>query len=627
MSGSHTETSKPPSPPKRQSNWSLLRRLIDLGLEYRGPCAAMLVLDLLLVCLALGGLGLTGVAIDYIRHQVDPSAPAPRFPFGWTHPESLSAFGVVCLIAGAVLTFSLIGAILKYLNAIASSALSQQVLIRVRTDVYSKLQLLNFNFYDSGESSSIINRAAGDASAVRNFVDGVMIKVLATILTLSVYLVYMFWTSPHLTLACLASTPLLWGGAVLFSRSVQPAYRKAGELGDELIRVLVENVQGAHVVKGFAREPQEVEKFQRMTDKIRTQKSSIFFKVSVFQPIMGLLTQLNMLVLIGYGGMLVIRGELALGAGLFVFANLLQEFAAQISQIVNIANSIQASLVSAERVFEVIDTPVAIQSAPDAVRLPQARGAIEFENVSFNYQSSQPVLSQVSFTVSPGERVGVTGETGAGKSTLLSLMMRFYDVSSGRITLDGHDLRDLNLDDLRRNIGLVFQESFLFSHSVAANIAFGRPDASPEEIGRAAELASADDFISELPERFETVVGEHGANLSGGQRQRLALARALLLNPPILLLDDATASVDPDTEHEIERAIQTAMKDRTTLVVSNRISTLRRAHRIIVLEQGKITATGTHAELLKTSDYYRTLNELQSSHDSRSSSTSIPERV
>jgi len=598
-------------PSSRPTQWQLLKRLIGLGLEYRFPCAAMLLFDLALVTLAMSGLGMTGVGIDYLRHQVDPKSPPPAFPLGWQPPETWTPFGVVCLISGLVLTFALLGTVVRYAAAVAASALSQRVLLRIRTDVYSKLQVLSFQFYDAGESSSIINRAAGDANAVRNFIDGVMIKILTVVLTLTVYLVYMLRVNVFLTMACLATTPLLWIGSVIFSKYVQPAYRRAGDLGDELIRVLVENVQGAHVVKGFAREPEEIERFKTTTIRIRDQKESIFFRVSLFQPIMGFLTQLNMLVLLGYGGTLVVRGQLALGAGLFVFANLLQEFAAQIGQIINIANTIQASLVSAERVFEVIDSPVSIHSPAGATPLPRARGRLAFHNVQFRYHGSRPVLDNVSFEVAPGERIGITGETGAGKTTLLSLIMRFYEVDSGSITVDGHDIRTLNLDDLRKNIGLVFQESFLFSHSVAANIAFGRPSATPEEIGRAAELASADDFIEELPDRYATIIGEHGANLSGGQRQRLALARALVLDPPILLLDDATASVDPETEHEIERAVQAAMQHRTTLVVSNRIATLRRTNRILVLEQGRVTAFGPHEELMRTSAYYRFLAKLQ----------------
>jgi len=594
-----------------QSNGELLRRLIRLGMEYRGPCLAMVALNLSLVTLSIGTLGMTGLGIDYIRHQVDPASPPPHFPWGWTPPESTPPFTVICLIAAVVLGLALLAAGLRFASALASAALSQRVLIRVRTDVYTRLQELSFQFYDAGESSSIINRAAGDANAVRNFVDGVMVKVLTVSLTLTAYLAYMLCMHVPLTLACLATTPLLLVGAMLFSRMVHPAYREASKLGDEVIRALVENVQGAPVVKGFAREPEEIGRFEKVTDRVYQQKNSIFFRISVFQPLMGFLTQCNMLVLIAYGGVLVIRGELALGTGLFVFANLLQEFANQISQIVNIANTIQASLISAERVFEVIDAPALIVSPKNATRITRATGRLTFENVEFGYHAGQPVLSDLSFEARPGERLGITGETGAGKSTILNLAMRFYDVNSGRVLLDGVDVRALNLEDLRRQIGLVFQESFLFSHTVAANIAFGRPDATLEEIARAARLAAAHDFICELPEGYETIVGEYGANLSGGQRQRLALARALLLDPPLLLLDDATASIDPETEHEIELAVRQAMQNRTTLVVSNRIATLRRTDRILVLERGRITAVGTHAELVKTSDYYQDLIDLQ----------------
>jgi ATP-binding cassette subfamily B protein len=326
---------------------------------------------------------------------------------------------------------------------------------------------------------------------------------------------------------------------------------------------------------------------------------------------MGLVTQINMLILIGYGGYLVVNDQLALGTGMFVFANLLHEFANQVGQIVNIANSIQSSLVSAERVFEVLDAPVDVASPKQPRPLGRARGEIACEAVSFAYKPDLPVLREVSFTVRPGERIGVTGETGAGKSTLLSLVMRFYDVDAGRVMIDGGDVRSFDVDELRRNIGLVFQESFLFSHTIAANIAFGRPDATDDDVIRAARLASADEFIADQADGYNTLIGEYGATLSGGQRQRLALARALLLDPPILLLDDATASVDPETEHEIEQAVQQAMHGRTTLVVSNRVSTLRRADRILVLQQGRITAEGTHAELLQSSAYYRQLAELQ----------------
>ncbi len=589
----------------------MLRRLVLLGYEYRWGALLMIGMHVLLVALGLATLGLTGVGIDYIRHVVQPESRAPSWPFGLVPPTTWTPPQVVVALSIAILVSALANAFVRFLAAIATANLTQTILVRLRAGVFEKLQRLSFHFYDAGESSSIINRAAGDVNAVRSFVDAVLIKIVTVALTLGVYLVYMLRVHVWLTILCLISSPLLWVGAVLFSRLVQPAYRRASELGDAMVRTLVESLTGIHVIKGFAREPQEIAKFEEATKKIRDQKESIFWQVSTYQPIMGFLTQVNMLVLIGYGGVLVVRGELQLGAGMFVFANLLHEFANQVSQIVNIANTIQSSLVGAQRVFEVLDAPVQIQSPPGAVRLPRARGEIVFDNVSFAYREGQPVLEGVTFRVNVGERIGICGPTGGGKSTLLSLIMRFYDVSSGTIAIDGIDVRKLDVDDLRRNMGIVFQESFLFSHTVAANISFGHPEATDAQIVRAARIALAEEFVTALPQQYDTVVGEHGSNLSGGQRQRLAIARALLPDPPILLLDDATASVDPETEHEIRAALEAAMERRTTLVVSNRVSTLRRTDRILVIEDGGLAAIGTHAELLRTSEYFRQLTELQ----------------
>ena len=593
------------------SNWVLLRRLMSIGFEYRRGCVEMTAMHLGLVTLTLSGLGLTGLGIDYIRSVIEPGSAAPNWPLGIRPPTSWSPMQVVVAIASAVMLVGLLTAVLRYFAALAAARLTQRVLLQLRSDVFAKLQRLDFHFYDAGESSSIINRAAGDVSSIRSFVDGVIIKVLSVLLTLGVYLAYMLRVHVPLTVVCLCTTPLLWFGASRFSRIVQPAYRRASELGDAMVRTLVENLQGIHVVKGFAREPEEIARFQQANDAIQHEKESIFRLLSTWQPTIGFLTQINMLILIGYGGWLVIQGEMALGSGLFVFANLLHEFANQVGQITAVANTIQASLVGAQRVFEVLDSPIQIVSPPNAVVLPRATGEIVFDHVTFGYQPDTPVLRDVSFTIRPGECLAITGETGSGKSTLLSLLMRFYDVDQGDIRVDGHDVRALEIDSLRRNIGLVFQEAFLFSHTVAANIAFGRSDASQAEIERAARIACADQFIEEMPERYETVVGEHGANLSGGQRQRLSIARALLLDPPILLFDDATASVDPETEHEIRAALESAMQGRTSIIVSNRLSTLRRADRILILENGRISAMGVHADLLRSSPYYQRLAELQ----------------
>jgi ATP-binding cassette, subfamily B, bacterial len=593
------------------SNARLIRRLLGLAWRYRLDCIRVVVQQVLLVAMGLVGLGLAGLGIDVIRHAVDPAAAPPRWPWLVDVPAHWPPLAVVAGIAAGIVLVAFIQSSLRYRTALVVARLSQQIVVQLRSDVYDKLQRLSFRFFDANASGSIINRVAGDVQAMRMFVDGVILEVLTVFLSLVVYLSYMLSIHPGLTLASLATTPFLWISAVTFSRLVKPAYRHNRDLSDRMILTLSENVQGVQVVKGFGREPAEIEKFAAANGAVQNHKRTIFLKISLFQPGMGFLTQINIAVLLGYGGYLVVQGELRLGEGLFVFANLLQEFANQVGQITNIANSIQASLTGAQRVFEVLDAPAEVASPAVAVRPTNRRGSVRFDGVSFGYQSGESILDNIDLAVRPGECVAIVGATGAGKSTLLSLVPRFYDVTGGSISIDGVDVRTMDLDDLRRRIGLVFQDNFLFSNTIAANIAFGNPSASHDDIERAARIAAAHEFVQELPDRYETIVGEHGSNLSGGQRQRLALARALLLDPAILILDDPTSAIDPQTEHEILEAVESAMRGRTTFVVAHRLSTLRRADRIVVLEAGRIAESGTHDELMVRGGHYRRAARLQ----------------
>ena len=589
--------------------------MLLLSWTYRRGCLKVLVLQGLLLAGNVAGLTLTGLGIDFIAHRVDPTRPTPKWPWGMIPPAAWLPMGVVTLLAGGILAIALLRAFLDYKYQLSLARLVQgEIVVVLRAAVYDKLQRLSFRFFDSHASSSIINRVTGDVQSLRSFVDMVLIQVFILVIQFLLAFAYMVSLDVPLTFACLVTTPVLAVGAAWFSRLVRPAYVRNRELVDKLIGVLVENVQGAMVVKGFAREREEIAKFAAANGEVREQQRWIFLRLSTFIPALGFLSQVNLIVLLAYGGWLVIHGRLPLGAGLVVFAGLLQQFSNQVLKISDIANSVQTSLTGARRVFEVLDTPVEITSpAPDAaVRLPKARGEVRFEDVAFDFEAEHSVLRGVNFAIQPGTCVALLGSTGAGKSALLSLIPRFYDPNRGRVLIDGHDARDLDLDDLRRNIGLVFQENFLFSTSVAANIAFGQPGASRGQVERAARLASAHEFIVGLPQGYDTVLGEGASSLSGGQRQRLAIARALLLEPAILLLDDPTAAVDPGTEHEILTALDGAMAGRTTFLVAHRISTLQRADLVLVLEAGQIVEFGTPAELLRREHgRYRRVASLQ----------------
>ena len=585
---------------------------------YRSRCVLVLAQQFALVALGLAILGISGLGIDFIRSRVDPTLSSSPWLMEIGPPSDWSDLTVLIAIATVILSLAFLHACLKYFAAISAARLAQTIVVDLRSQVYDKLQRLSFRYYNNNNSSSVINRVAGDVQAVRMFVDGVTIEIITVFVSLLIYTAYMLSIHVLLTLACLATTPLLWCLAIRFSRIIKPKYLKTRKLIDEMVRNLVENVQGVAVVKGFGQEDEQIDRFRESSERIRQQRHEIFQKICIFQPSIGMLTQVNRAVLLGYGGYLTVTEHLPLGVGLVAFAGLLQHFSAQVGQVTNITNRIQTSLAGAERVFEVLDTPIEIHSPTRPRRLKRAIGSIRFKQVSFSYEPELPlVLSDIDLTIEPGESVAIVGPTGAGKTTLLSLIPRLYDATAGSLTIDGTDVRDLELQDLRRNVGVVFQESFLFSHTAAANIAFGNPLADADRIAHAARLAAADRFISHLPKGYDTLIGEHGSNLSGGERQRLAMARALLLDPPILIFDDPTAAVDPETEREILATISEAARSRTTVVVAHRLSTIRRMDRVVVLSKGRIVQTGSPERLLHQDGLFQNLFASQLADENR----------
>ncbi len=565
-----------------------------------------------LITLGLAGLGFTGLGIDYLRGVLDENAEPLRWPEWLAWLDERAPWHVVLLIGAMVIVAAGLRAALQWLAGVTLARLvHKRVVADLQAAVYSKLQHLSFRFFDQQSTGAIINRATGDIQSIRVFVETVIIQSLVTVISLGVYATYMVIIDPRLTLACLVTLPVLWTACVVFSRLVHPEYLKNRSLFDRMILTLVECVQGVSVIKGFSREAEATEKFRTENTAVRRQKQRIFWRVSTFTPAIDLLTQVNVAVLLVYGGKLAIDGEIPLGAGLVVFAGLLQQFSNQVSTVAQIANGVQEALTGAGRVFEILDAPLGVSSPERPVALAKCRGEVELHGVFFDHVPGDGVLRDVSLRVGAGECVAIVGETGSGKSALLSLIPRFYDPSGGVVKLDGVDVRELEVDALRRHVSVVFQESFLFSDTVAANIRFGHPEASDEAMIAAAKAARAHEFILALPKGYDTVLGESGVDLSGGQRQRLAIARALLTDPAVLLLDDPTAAIDPETEHEILSAIEGAISGRTTFIVAHRLSTLRRADRIVVLERGRIVQTGTHAELVHRDGSYRRAAMLQ----------------
>jgi ATP-binding cassette subfamily B protein len=607
-----TETEKQTALDARYSTGNLVRRLLALAWQFRGDCVWSVVLSLVLLLLGIIGLKLLGVVIDVIRHALNASTPVPQYPFGWQPPLEWSPLQIVTALSLAIVAQAILRAGLTYSYNMVTARLTQgEIVPELRAQIYAKLQRLSFHFFDVHGSNSIFNRVTGDVQNTRLFVDGVLLQGVNMILTLVAYAFFMWRIQPSLTVACLCVSLPLWWLSHFYSQRLRPGYLRNRELTDQMILLFSESVRGMQTVKGFAAEPHQVRRFEEANDTVSAQQRRIFWDLSVFTPGTQMLSQLSLVILFAYGGWLYVQGAIPLGSGLVVFAGLLQQFTGQVATISTIANSVQQSLAAARRVFEVMDTPVEVQSKPNAIVPAKISGKVVFENVSFSYTPEKPTLDGLSFEAKPGQIIGIFGMTGAGKSTLLGLLPRFYDPKQGRVLVDGTDLRDLDLDAYRRQVGIVYQESFLFSNTVAANIAFGHPHATMEQIERAAKIASAHDFIVGLSKGYDTVLGESGVDLSGGQRQRLALARALLLQPPILILDDPTASVDARTENEIVTALREAMAGRTTFVVSSRLSLLRRADVILVLENGRLTQSGTHEELAHRPGVYHETALLQ----------------
>jgi ABC-type multidrug transport system fused ATPase/permease subunit len=478
----------------------------------------------------------------------------------------------------------------------------------MRSALYAHMLRLSFGFYDRHQTGQLMSRATVDLQTVRFFLGYGLIFFFQNALTLVGAAIVMFVFNWKLTLVALWIAPLIIGLAYRYSHVAHPLLRDVQQKMADVATVAEENIVGVHVVKSFAQEQAEQAKFERSSEAVFRQSVAANRQRALYVPFLSFLPLLAQAAVILVGGRMVIAGTLTYGA-FFSFNIIVLMLVVPLRSLGMWIGQAQRATASGERIFEVMDEPEEVADRPGATDLEPGPGRIEYRNVDFEYAPGRPVLSGVDLVLEPGSTTALIGHTGAGKTTLASLVGRFYDVSGGSVVLDGVDVRDVTIRSLRRAIGVVSQDPFLFSATVRDNIAFGVGDATDEEIARAAELAQAREFIERLPDRYDTLIGERGITLSGGQRQRLAIARALLVDPRVLILDDATAAVDATTEALIKRGLREVMRGRTTIIIAHRLSTISLADDIVVLDGGEVAARGTHEQLIATSPVYRDIYE------------------
>jgi ATP-binding cassette subfamily B multidrug efflux pump len=524
----------------------------------------------------------------------------------WVIDSGITPGYLPVIAAGALglIGVAIVRGVFNFTQGYWSEKASQNVAFDVRNALFDKIQSLSFSYHDRAQTGQLMTRLTSDVEMVRQFTGmGLFQFINAVIMILgsAVLLLLMDW---RLALIALATIPLVLLLIGRFMMTVRPLFEQVQARLGALNTVLQENLAGVRVVKAFVREPFEADRFRNTNQgylEINLQTVRAF---SVNFPLIFLIFNLGTLAIVWIGGNMIISRQLSLGE-LTAFMTYLNFMIFPMMMIGMLSAMIARSAASARRIFEILDAQSEVVDRPGATPLPSVRGQVAFEDVSFGYIGGErDILTHVSFTAEPGQTVAILGATGSGKSTIINLIPRFYDVTDGRVTVDGHDVRDVILDSLRSQIGIVLQETTLFSGTIRDNIAYGRPEASDEAVSEAAKAAQAHDFIADMPDGYHTRVGERGLGLSGGQRQRIAIARALLIDPHILILDDSTSSVDAETEYQIQQALERLMVGRTSFVIAQRISTVRHADLIIVLDQGRLAATGTHQQLLAESPLY-----------------------
>ncbi|MEC0242932.1 ABC transporter ATP-binding protein [Paenibacillus dokdonensis] len=518
----------------------------------------------------------------------------------------------VPVLALTVILVVVAKALMQFLSGLLGGRMGNYLAYRLRNGCYEKLQVLSFRYYDTARTGDLMSRLTGDLEAIRQFIAFGIPQILNTILMVVFGAIVMLSISWQLTLLTMISIPFLVIVALKFENRIHPAFQEMRLALSALTTSVQENITGVRTVKSFAREPHEVDKFSLRNERYKSNQIFASTLWSRYFPLMELLASVCVVILLGVGGTLVIHKSLSLGE-LVAFFSLIWYIIGPMWNIGYLINNYTQSEASGERVMELLNQPIDVEDKAGAIELSseEVKGHVTFDHVTFAYGNKLAAIQDVNLDAPPGTVIGLLGGTGSGKSTIIQLMMHAYNVNGGSIKLDGVNINDIKVQSLRGQIASVFQETFLFSSSIRNNIAYGLKDVSMDEIIRAAKLAKAHEFIMEMAEGYDTVVGERGMGLSGGQKQRIAIARALLKNPKILILDDATSAVDMETEHEIQSGFQEVMRGRTTFIIAHRISSLRHADEILVMNEGKIVQRGKHEQLIAETGPYQDVYNIQ----------------
>jgi len=518
---------------------------------------------------------------------------------------------VIWTIAALLIGIALVRGLFNFVQGYWSEKVAQSIAYELRNKTFERLQTLSFSYHDQSQTGALMTRMTSDVELVKTFTGIGLLQLIGALISFFGTIIILMVMNWQLTLIFLGMLPVIGIVFAGFIKGIMPLSKTVQQKLSALNNVLQENLSGIRIVKAFAREEYEKERFQVRNEELKSENIKLIHLFANFFPLIFLVANIGAILVVWIGGLMAIRQTVTIG-DLVAFVSYQGYLLFPVFMLGMIGAMMSRAEASAERIYEVIDAAADVSDKPGAIPLPAIKGKIEFENVSFKYKGSEEfVLQDVTFSAEPNQTIAILGQTGSGKSSIINLVPRFYDVLSGKVMVDGIDVRDVTLESLRNQIGIVLQETTLFAGTIRENIAYGKPEASLEDVIQAAKASQADEFISELPDGYDSLVGERGVGLSGGQKQRVAIARALLVQPRILIMDDSTSSVDTETEYLIQQALDQLRKGRTTLVIAQRISTVRNADKILVLEEGRIAAEGTHKELMETSELYAEILETQ----------------